>query len=86
VSARDTPVQESEQAPRSKSRIWLGKSDSALFERIKHKAERRVLAGEAGASGEKLVSRLRSTPRSSSLAAREVHYGYKLNLDHGKSG
>ena len=57
-----------------------------MIERIIIQAERRVLAGEAVPSGEKLVSLFETHADIIVKGGREVHYGHKLNLTTGKSG
>jgi transposase, IS5 family len=68
--------------------LWLGQVRHylPLIERIIAQAERRVLAGEAVPSGEKLVSLFETHADIIVKGGREVHYGHKLNLTTGKSG
>src|ERR1700731_3348645 len=68
--------------------LWLGQVRHylPLIERIITQAERRVLAGEAVPSGEKLVSLFETHADIIVKGGREVHYGHKLNLTTGKSG
>ena len=68
--------------------LWLGQVSHylPLIERIIAQAERRVLAGEAVPSGEKLVSLFETHADIIVKGGREVHYGHKLNLTTGKSG
>src|SRR6266446_10126368 len=68
--------------------LWLGQVRHylPLIERIITQAERRVLAGEAVPSGEKLVSLFETHADIIVKGSREVHYGHKLNLTTGKSG
>jgi transposase, IS5 family len=68
--------------------LWRGQVDHylPLIERIITQAERRVLAGEAVPSGEKLVSLFETHADIIVKGDREVHYGHKLNLTTGKSG
>ena len=68
--------------------LWLGQVRHylPLIERIITQAERRVVAGEAVPSGEKLVSLFETHADIIVKGGREVHYGHKLNLTTGKSG
>src|SRR6202007_1881758 len=68
--------------------LWLGQVRHylPLIERIITQAERRVVAGEAVPSGEKLVSLFETHADIIVKGGREVHYGHKLNLTTGRSG
>ena len=68
--------------------LWLGQVRHylPLIERIITQAERRVVAGEAVPSGEKLVSLFETHADIILKGGREVHYGHKLNLTTGRSG
>jgi IS5 family transposase len=57
-----------------------------LIEQIITQTERRVLAGEAVAAGEKLVSLFEPHTDIIVKGSRDVHYGHKLNLTTGRSG
>ena len=74
--------------PAIQAELWLGQVRHylPLIERIITQAERRVLAGEAVPSGEKLVSLFETHADIIVKGGREVHYGHKLNLTTGRSG
>jgi IS5 family transposase len=57
-----------------------------LIERIIWQTERRVLAGEPVAAGEKLVSLFEPHADIIVKGSRDVDYGHKLNLTTGRSG
>jgi IS5 family transposase len=57
-----------------------------LIERIIAQTERRVLAGEPVAAGDKLVSLFEPHADIIVKGSREVEYGHKLNLTTGRSG
>jgi IS5 family transposase len=57
-----------------------------LVERIIRQSERRVLAGEQVAAGEKLVSLFEEHADIIVKGSREAEYGHKLNLTTGRSG
>ena len=57
-----------------------------LIERIIAQTERRVLAGEPVAAGDKLVSLFEPHADIIVKGSREVEYGHKLNLTTGQSG
>jgi transposase, IS5 family len=57
-----------------------------LIERIIQQSERRVLAGEAVAAGEKLVSLFEPHADIIVKGSRDTEYGHKLNLTTGRSG
>ncbi len=57
-----------------------------LIERIIVQTERRVLAGEPVAAGDKLVSLFEPHADIIIKGSRDVHYGHKLNLTSGQSG
>ena len=57
-----------------------------LIERIIAQTERRVLAGEPVAAGDKLVSLFEPHADIIVKGSRDVHYGHKLNLTTGRSG
>ena len=57
-----------------------------LIERIIAQTERRVLAGEPVAAGEKLVSLFEPHADIIVKGSRDVDYGHKLNLTTGQSG
>ncbi len=57
-----------------------------LIERIIAQTERRVLAGESVAAGDKLVSLFEPHADIIVKGSREVEYGHKLNLTTGRSG
>jgi IS5 family transposase len=58
----------------------------SLIDRIIAQTERRVLAGEPVAAGEKVVSLFEPHADIIVKGSREVEYGHKLNLTTGKSG
>ena len=67
--------------------LWQAKVEHyrPLIERVIAQSERRVLAGEAVAAGDKLVSLFE--PHADIIRkGREVAYGHKLNLTTGPSG
>ena len=57
-----------------------------LVERIIRQSERRVLAGEQVAAGEKLVSLFEEHADIIVKGRRDTEYGHKLNLTTGRSG
>ncbi|MGH8614704.1 MAG: ISNCY family transposase [Gammaproteobacteria bacterium] len=57
-----------------------------LIEQIITQTQRRVLAGESVAAGEKLVSLFEPHADIIVKGSREVEYGHKLNLTTGRSG
>jgi transposase, IS5 family len=57
-----------------------------LVERIIRQSERRVLAGEQVAAGEKLVSLFEEHADIIVKGSRDTEYGHKLNLTTGRSG
>ena len=88
VSTLEHAVQRLAAGATIKVELWLGQVRHylPLIERIITQAERRVLAGEAVPSGEKLVSLFETHADIIVKGGREVHYGHKLNLTTGKSG
>jgi transposase, IS5 family len=88
VSTLEHAVQRLAAGATIKVELWLGqvRHHLPLIERIISQAERRVLAGEAVPSGEKLVSLFETHADIIVKGGREVHYGHKLNLTTGKSG
>jgi len=88
VSTLEHAVQRLAAGATIKVELWLGqvRHHLPLIERIITQAERRVLAGEAVPSGEKLVSLFETHADIIVKGGREVHYGHKLNLTTGKSG
>jgi IS5 family transposase len=57
-----------------------------LVERIIRQSERRVLAGEPVAAGEKLISLFEEHADIIVKGSRDTEYGHKLNLTTGRSG
>ena len=57
-----------------------------LIERIIRQSERRVLAGEQVAAGDKLVSLFEPHADIIVKGSRDTEYGHKLNLTTGRSG
>jgi transposase, IS5 family len=57
-----------------------------LVERVIRQSERRVLAGEPVAAGEKLVSLFEEHADIIVKGSRDTEYGHKLNLTTGRSG
>jgi len=88
VSTLEHAVQRLAAGATIQAELWLGQVRHylPLIERIITQAERRVLAGEAVPSGEKLVSLFETHADIIVKGGREVHYGHKLNLTTGKSG
>src|SRR6266481_2056384 len=88
VSTLEHAVQRLAAGATIQAELWLGQVRHylPLIERIITQAERRVLAGEAVPSGEKLVSLFETHADIIVKGSREVHYGHKLNLTTGKSG
>src|SRR5437773_2631540 len=88
VSTLEHAVQCLAEGATIQAELWLGQVRHylPLIERIITQAERRVLAGEAVPSGEKLVSLFETHADIIVKGGREVHYGHKLNLTTGKSG
>ena len=88
VSTLEHAVQPLAAGATIQAELWLGQVRHylPLIERIITQAERRVLAGEAVPSGEKLVSLFETHADIIVKGGREVHYGHKLNLTTGKSG
>jgi len=88
VSALEHAVQRLAAGATIEVELWRGQVRHylPLIERIITQAERRVLAGEAVPSGEKLVSLFETHADIIVKGGREVHYGHKLNLTTGKSG
>jgi transposase, IS5 family len=88
VSTLEHAVQRLAAGATIQAELWLGQVRHylPLIERIITQAERRVLAGEAVPSGEKLVSLFETHADIIVKGGREVHYGRKLNLTTGKSG
>ena len=88
VSTLEHAVQRLAAGATVQAELWLGQVRHylPLIERIITQAERRVLAGEAVPSGEKLVSLFETHADIIVKGGREVHYGHKLNLTTGKSG
>ena len=88
VSALEHVVQRLAAGATIQAELWRGQVRHylPLIERIITQAERRVLAGEAVPSGEKLVSLFETHADIIVKGGREVHYGHKLNLTTGKSG
>jgi transposase, IS5 family len=88
VSTLEHAVQRLAAGATIKVELWFGQVRHYLpvIERIITQAERRVLAGEAVPSGEKLVSLFETHADIIVKGDREVHYGHKLNLTTGKSG
>src|SRR5712675_288714 len=88
VSALEHVVQRLAAGATIEVELWRGQVRHylPLIERIITQAERRVLAGEAVPSGEKLVSLFETHADIIVKGSREVHYGHKLNLTTGKSG
>ena len=68
--------------------LWQAKlrHHQPLIERIIAQTERRVLAGEPVAAGDKLVSLFEPHADIIVKGSRGVHYGHKLNLTSGRSG
>jgi len=68
--------------------LWQAKvrHHQPLIERIIAQTERRVLAGEPVAAGDKLVSLFEPHADIIVKGRREVEYGHKLNLTTGRSG
>ena len=88
VSTLEHAVQRLAAGATIQAELWLGQVRHylPLIERIITQAERRVLAGDAVPSGEKLVSLFETHADIIVKGGREVHYGHKLNLTTGKSG
>ena len=88
VSTLEHAVQRLAAGATIQAELWRGQVGHylPLIERIITQAERRVLAGEAVPSGEKLVSLFETHADIIVKGSREVHYGHKLNLTTGKSG
>ena len=88
VSTLEHAVQPLAAGATIQAELWLGQVRHylPLIERIITQAERRVLAGDAVPSGEKLVSLFETHADIIVKGGREVHYGHKLNLTTGKSG
>ena len=88
VSTLEHAVQRLAAGATVQAELWLGQVRHylPLIERIITQAERRVLAGDAVPSGEKLVSLFETHADIIVKGGREVHYGHKLNLTTGKSG
>lgn len=88
VSTLEHAVQRLTAGATIEAELWRGQVRHylPLIERIIAQAERRVLAGEAVPSGEKLVSLFETHADIIVKGGREVHYGHKLNLTTGKSG
>src|SRR5438309_7910398 len=82
VSTLEHAVQRLAAGATIQAELWLGQVRHylPLIERIITQAERRVLAGEAVPSGEKLVSLFETHADIIVKGGREVHYGHKLNL------
>jgi len=88
VSTLEHAVQRLAAGATIQAELWLGQVRHylPLIERIITQAERRVLAGDAVPSGEKLVSLFETHADIIVKGGREVHYGHKLNLTTGRSG
>jgi transposase, IS5 family len=88
VSALEHAAQRAVACATIEAELWLGQVRHylPLIGRIIAQAERRILAGEAVPSSEKLVSLFETHADIIVKGGRGVYYGHKLNLTTGKSG